>query len=49
MVYVQRLSDCVGVKPQAYGGRKILPLMNKGVQIIYTLGNSSGILYGYSM
>ena len=42
---VQRLSDGVGVKPQAYGGRKILTLIIKGLQIVYTLGNASGILY----
>ena len=41
---VQRLSDGVGVKPQAYGGRKILTLIIKGLQIVYTLGNASGNL-----
>ena len=54
MVYVQRLSDDVGVKPQANGGRKILTLLlwikKEGWQIVYTLGNASGysssIIYG---
>ena len=41
-VDVQRLSDSVGVKPQANGGRKILTLITKGLQIVYTLGNTSG-------
>ena len=41
-VDVQRLSDSVGVKPQANGGRKILTLITKGLQIVYTLGNASG-------
>ena len=30
MVDVQRLSDGIGVKPQAYGGRKILALARNG-------------------
>ena len=42
---VQRLSDSLGVKPQAYGGRKILTLIIKGLEIVFTLGNASGILY----
>ena len=46
-VHVQRLSDSVGVKPQAYGGRKILTLIIKGLQIVYTLGNASGNQYDY--
>ena len=45
MVNVQRLSDGVGVKPQADGGRKILTLIIKGLEIVYTLGNASGALY----
>ena len=44
---VQRLSDGVGVKPQANGGRKILTLIMKGLQIVYTLGNASGNQYDY--
>ena len=36
MVNVQRLSPYGRVKPQAYGGRKIQPLRNKGDQIIYS-------------
>ena len=43
MVHVQRLSDDVGVKPQANGGRKILALLvREGWQIVYSLGNASG-------
>ena len=46
MVNVQRLSDDVGVKPQANGGRKILALLvREGCQIVYALGNASGYLY----
>ena len=46
MVNVQRLSDDVGVKPQANGGRKILTLLKReGLQIVYALGNASGYLY----
>ena len=49
MVDVQRLSDDVGVKPQANGGRKILALLllikKEGWQIVYALGNASGYLY----
>ena len=43
MVNVQRLSDDVGVKLQANGGRKILTLLKwEGLQIVYALGNTSG-------
>ena len=42
----QRLSPSGRVKPQAYGGRKIPPLIieYKGVQIVCTLRNCSGVL-----
>ena len=42
MIDVQRLADCLGgeslnVKPQAYGGRKILTLIiYKGLEIVCT-------------
>ena len=51
---VQRLADCLGdeslnVKPQVFnGGRKILTL-NKGLEIVCTLGNASGYLYDISI
>ena len=46
MVNVQRLSHDVRVKPQVYGGRKILTLLvREGLQIVYALSNVSGYLY----
>ena len=45
MVNVQRLSPDGRVKLQANGRRKILTLLKReGLQIVYTLGNTSGYL-----
>ena len=49
MVDVQRLSPCRRVKPQANGGRKIVTLYLKGLEIVYTLLNRSGYLYDISI